>query len=68
MKLQQLLQDLTEYREGEDNHVVGLSLNTKQLQPGELFIAIPGHSHDGRSFINDAIANGARAIVVEADG
>ncbi|MBI2791707.1 MAG: UDP-N-acetylmuramoyl-L-alanyl-D-glutamate--2,6-diaminopimelate ligase [Gammaproteobacteria bacterium] len=68
MKLQQLLQDLTEYCEGEDNHVVGLSLNTKQLQPGELFIAIPGHSNDGRSYINDAIANGARAIVVEADG
>lgn len=68
MKLQQLLQGLTEYREYEDHHVSGLSLNTQHIQPGELFIALKGHQHDGRTYIKEAIARGASAIICEAQG
>jgi UDP-N-acetylmuramyl tripeptide synthase len=66
MKLQQLLQGLAEYREHEDHHVSGLSLNTQHIQPGELFIALKGHQHDGRTYIKEAISRGASAIICEA--
>ncbi|MBN9288481.1 MAG: UDP-N-acetylmuramoyl-L-alanyl-D-glutamate--2,6-diaminopimelate ligase [Gammaproteobacteria bacterium 39-13] len=68
MKLQQLLQGLAEYREHEDHHVSGLSLNTQHIQPGELFIALKGHQHDGRTYIKEAISRGASAIICEAQG
>lgn len=68
MKLKLLLQDLTDYPIPEDSQVTGLSLNSKHIQPGELFIALKGTAHDGRVFIPQAITQGARAIVCEAQG
>ncbi|MGB1756146.1 MAG: Mur ligase family protein, partial [Pseudomonadales bacterium] len=43
--------------------VSGISLDSRQTQPGELFVALPGETSDGRWFIQDALDNGACAIV-----
>lgn len=40
-----------------------LSLDSRTIQWGDVFIALPGQYHDGRAFIEAALAQGARAIV-----
>src|SRR6056297_1109693 len=46
--------------------VAGLELDSRRVHPGDLFFAMPGDVHDGRQFIEQAVANGASAIVAEA--
>jgi UDP-N-acetylmuramoyl-tripeptide--D-alanyl-D-alanine ligase len=44
--------------------VAGVSIDSRTIQPGELFIAIRGPSHDGHSFVAKALDRGAAAGVV----
>lgn len=41
--------------------------DSRAAEPGSLFVAIPGTRIDGRTFIADALQNGATAIVTEGD-
>jgi len=41
--------------------------DSRQVQPGAVFVAITGFAVDGNSFIPDAIAAGARSIIVQED-
>jgi UDP-N-acetylmuramoyl-tripeptide--D-alanyl-D-alanine ligase len=43
------------------------SIDTRTLQPGDVYVAIRGETHDGHSFIPQAVANGAAGVVVERD-
>ena len=45
----------------------GVADDSRQLRPGDLFLAYPGASADGRRHIADAIARGACAVIWEAD-
>lgn len=45
-----------------------LTLDSRKVRPGDLFLAIPGLKLDGREHITDAIAHGAAAIAYEAEG
>ena len=45
-----------------------LTLDSRQVRPGDLFLAVPGQHTDGRTHIADAIRRGALAIAYEADG
>ena len=49
-----------------------LQLDSRRIEPGDVFVAmpgaLPGRSADGRAFIDAAVARGAAAILVEADG
>jgi UDP-N-acetylmuramoyl-L-alanyl-D-glutamate--2,6-diaminopimelate ligase len=47
--------------------VTGLKLDSRLVEPGDLFVAIPGMESDGRNFIPDAINNGAVAVLYEAN-
>ena len=49
-------------------HPTGLSADSRAVKPGDLFLAYPGFSSDGRSFIPDAIERGAAAVLWEAEG
>lgn len=42
----------------------GGNIDTRTLNPGEIFFAIPGEQVDGHRFIDTAFANGASAAVV----
>jgi UDP-N-acetylmuramoyl-tripeptide--D-alanyl-D-alanine ligase len=44
--------------------VNGVSIDTRTLQPGDLFIAIKGESADGHDYVERAFAAGAAACVV----
>ena len=40
-------------------------IDSKQVKKGDLFIAIKGKKFDGHKFINEALKNGASAIIGE---
>ncbi|HLZ29781.1 MAG TPA: UDP-N-acetylmuramoyl-L-alanyl-D-glutamate--2,6-diaminopimelate ligase [Chloroflexota bacterium] len=46
-------------------YVGGVTQDTRRLQPGDLFVAIPGLQRDGLEFVAQAIAGGAAAIAAE---
>lgn len=52
---------------GGDPFVAGLTEDSRRIEPGMVFVAIPGTSLDGQGYIGDAIARGAVAIVGERD-
>ncbi|HRQ03436.1 MAG TPA: Mur ligase domain-containing protein, partial [Ottowia sp.] len=45
-----------------------LQTDSRKVQPGDGFIAWPGAATDGRRFVAAALAQGARACVVEREG
>lgn len=53
------------HNSGPDLQISGLTQDSRKVQPGFLFAAIPGTKADGRGFIDDAIARGAVAILAE---
>ena len=46
-----------------ETDIVGLTSDSRQVQPGFLFAAIPGTAADGARFIPDAISRGAVAVL-----
>lgn len=42
----------------------GVSIDSRKIEPGDLFIAIKGENFDGHDFVKDALAKGAAAAVV----
>jgi UDP-N-acetylmuramoyl-L-alanyl-D-glutamate--2,6-diaminopimelate ligase len=40
--------------------------DSRQVGPGDLFVAVPGAAADGRRFVGDAAARGATVLVTEA--
>jgi len=51
-----------------DEILTGLSTDTRKIKKGELFLAIKGEKFDGHSFILDAVAKGAGAVLVQEGG
>jgi UDP-N-acetylmuramoyl-L-alanyl-D-glutamate--2,6-diaminopimelate ligase len=45
--------------------VRGVTHDTRILQPGEVFVAVPGLERDGREFVPRALARGAAAVVAQ---
>jgi len=45
--------------------VRGMSMDSRQVQPGDLYACVPGFKVDGHDFAVKAIASGAVALVVE---
>jgi len=44
----------------------GIAYDSRQVRPGDLFVAIPGYSHDGQAYIGAALRSGAGAVVGQA--
>ncbi len=47
--------------------VTGITADSRAVQPGYLFAALPGARADGRDFIADAVARGAVAVLAPLD-
>ncbi|MFL5307072.1 MAG: UDP-N-acetylmuramoyl-L-alanyl-D-glutamate--2,6-diaminopimelate ligase [Polyangia bacterium] len=41
--------------------------DSRQVGPGDLFVAVPGAAADGRKFVSDAAARGAAALITEGE-
>lgn len=67
MKLGQLLEGIANYDlEGDmDLEIDGLNYDSRKIKKKDLFVAIRGHTLDGHNYIDDAIRNGASALVAE---
>ena len=67
MKLKEILAGLEGLRgKGSlDIEISGIEKNSKEIKEGYLFVAIKGFSVDGHEFIENAIENGATAIMVQ---
>ncbi len=50
-----------------DAPIRGLTLDSREVRAGWLFLAVPGAAQDGRRYIREAVARGAAAVLFEAD-
>lgn len=50
---------------GQDWRAGGVSIDSRTLHPGDLFVALKGPRVDGHAFVADAFRHGAAAAVVE---
>jgi UDP-N-acetylmuramoyl-L-alanyl-D-glutamate--2,6-diaminopimelate ligase len=51
---------------GEDPTIRGIRYDSRQVAPGDLFVAVRGAISDGHAFIDRAVTSGAAALLVEA--
>jgi len=47
--------------------VTGVSLDSRTLRPGDLFVALRGERFDAHAFVGEALARGAGGVVVDHD-
>jgi UDP-N-acetylmuramoyl-L-alanyl-D-glutamate--2,6-diaminopimelate ligase len=48
--------------------ITGVTLDSRQVQPGDLYAALPGERAHGADFSRDAVAGGASAILTDPAG
>jgi UDP-N-acetylmuramoyl-tripeptide--D-alanyl-D-alanine ligase len=53
-------------RLGARTTFAGVTTDSRTIEPGELFVAVRGETHDGHAFLADAVVRGAGGLVVEA--
>jgi len=70
MRLKELLKDvnvLTCQRELLDEEIKDVKIDSRQVEYGDIFIALKGENFDGNNFIDHALENGAKIIISEKD-
>ena len=50
---------------GGDPDIAAITADSRRIEPGALFVAIPGSERDGHDYVDEAIARGAVAVVAE---
>ena len=63
MRLTELFDGVS--NEYADAEITGMTADSRRVEPGMLFAALPGTVHDGRKFIPSALANGAAAVLCQ---
>jgi len=66
LSLSQCAEALDAQLKGVDTDLKNVSIDTRTMQHGDVYVAIRGDQFDGHRFIDDAIAKGASAIVADA--
>ncbi|MFH1643914.1 MAG: UDP-N-acetylmuramoyl-tripeptide--D-alanyl-D-alanine ligase [bacterium] len=46
------------------NLAVDISIDSRTIKPGQFYLALKGENFEGHLFINDALKNGARGIII----
>ena len=47
--------------------VTGVQHDSRRAEKGDLFVAVPGATHDGTRFVRDALEHGAVAVMTESE-
>mgnify|MGYP004553970563 FL=1 len=55
------------YNIADDRLITGIKINSKEVEKGDIFVCTMGVTADRHDFIDEAIKNGASAIVVSKD-
>ncbi|AMO57176.1 hypothetical protein GZ77_16785 [Endozoicomonas montiporae] len=64
-QLSELAAELGGRLNGQNLSVSGISIDSRSVQSGELFIAIKGPNFDGHAYVDKAIESGAAAVLVQ---
>lgn len=65
-----ILQDILSHVEILESHgnlqceITGIDIDSRQVKEGHLFVAVKGTQTDGHAYLDEAVAQGARALVV----
>ena len=67
MKLKELLVGIENFKiKGDpEMEIQSVENNSQNVKPGSLFIAIKGYDFDGHQFVEEAIQNGAVALMLD---
>ncbi|WP_078554852.1 UDP-N-acetylmuramoyl-L-alanyl-D-glutamate--2,6-diaminopimelate ligase [Bacillus alkalicellulosilyticus] len=67
MKLDQLLKPLLNYIKSDDRNpdIISVEMDSRLVKEGSLFICIQGFTVDGHDYANQAVANGAVAVIAQ---
>ncbi len=68
MKLAELLEDVdikVDKKKIEKINVSGIKIDSRQVEQGDVFVAIKGENFDGNDYINVALSRGASCIITE---
>ena len=67
MKLAELLAGIVPVPSGPlgEIGIGGISVDSRSVRPGDLFVAVPGARADGHAYLADAARAGAAAALVE---
>ena len=52
----------------QDLEISGIAQNAAEIEAGDIFLALPGAKHHGIEFLDDAISNGAVAVITDQKG
>jgi len=68
MELKELLHtsEILEIQGNPDLLIRGIDCDSRKIEPGYLFVAVPGTRSDGHLFIEKAVENGAKAVVCQS--
>lgn len=67
MKLSKLLNGVKTLSDIKDTEIKDITNNSRKVEEGFVYVAIKGSAVDGHKFVNNAIEQGAVAVVVEKD-
>lgn len=67
MRLSELVAEDIDLPEAMDVELTGIEIDSRKIEPGDLFLAYKGARNDGRDYVDEVIARGANAVLVEAD-
>ncbi len=66
LTLADVVQGLTEHRPPElERRPTRVSVDSREVEPGDIFFALQGERADGHDFVGDALQNGAVIAIVE---
>lgn len=57
-----------EARRAAAARITGITLDSRQIRPGDLYVAVPGVRAHGARFASQAVASGAAAVLTDAAG
>ena len=66
MTLEELFAGVAQVEAGADTAIRDMKLDSRQVNPGDLFVALRGSEMDGTAFIDKAIKRGAVAVAIDA--
>src|SRR6516162_8937404 len=66
MTFQELLEGAGILAQSGNANVRGVEYDSRQVKPGDAFVAMRGESSDGNRFIDQALAAGAAAIITDS--
>ena len=55
------------YQEDDEKWITGIAIDSRTVQPGDLFVALVGEKTDGHRYLCQAIEQGAAAVVISRE-